>query len=248
VLVVGLTGGIGSGKSTVSALLEEQGAVVVDADRIAREVVAPGGPAYQPVVDRFGPSVMSADGAIDRPALAAVVFADPSARADLEAITHPVVGATMAERLTAQAGTDHVVVLDVPLLVEGGRRSRGREGPGGEGPGDKGPGGEAATGQPGRAQDTGAPGRESLPHGVAAVVVVDTPPEVAVERLVRDRGMKATDVEARMAAQATREERLALADVVIDNTGSSDDLRVEVDRAWAWIEDLHRRRRRPGPE
>ena len=221
-LVVGLTGGIGSGKSTVSALLEERGAVVVDADRIAREVVAPGGPAYQAVVDRFGPDVVSADGAIDRPALAAVVFADASARADLEAITHPVVGATMAERLTAQAGTDRVVVLDVPLLVE---RGRGR------------PAGRDAEG-----------GRTGLPHGVAAVVVVDTPPELAVQRLVRDRGMKAGEVEARMAAQATREERLELADVVIDNSGSSEDLAEEVDRAWAWIQDLHRRRRSTGPE
>jgi dephospho-CoA kinase len=149
------------------------------------------------------------------------VFADPTARADLETITHPVVGATMAERLTAQAGTDNVVILDVPLLVEGGR-GRGGAGPSG--------------------------GRRSLPHGVAAVVVVDTAPEVAVERLVRDRGMKAGDVEARMAAQATREERLALADVVIDNSGSSEDLQSEVDRAWAWIEDLHGQRRRAGPE
>jgi dephospho-CoA kinase len=211
-LVVGLTGGIGSGKSTVSGLLEERGAVVVDADRIAREVVAPGGPAYQPVVDRFGPGVVGADGAIDRPALAKVVFADPAARADLEAITHPAVGAAMAERLTAQAGTDNVVVLDVPLLVEGGR------------------------------------GRAGLPHGVAAVLVVDTPPEVAVQRLVRDRGMKAADVEARMAAQATRDERLALADVVIENSSSPEHLRGEVDRAWAWIEDLHGERRRTGPE
>lgn len=218
---MGLTGGIGSGKSTVSALLEERGAVVVDADRIAREVVGPGGPAYQPVVDRFGPGVVTADGAIDRPALAAVVFADPSARADLEAITHPVVGAAMAERLTAQAGTDHVVVLDVPLLVEGGRRRSGG----------------VASGQ-----------RQDLPHGVAAVVVVDTPPEVAVSRLVRDRGMKAAEVEARMAAQATREDRLALADVVIDNSGSTEDLVGEVDRAWDWIEDLRRRKGRPGPE
>jgi dephospho-CoA kinase len=221
VLVVGLTGGIGSGKSTVSSLLEERGAVVVDADRIAREVVAPGGPAYQPVVDRFGPSVVGADGAIDRPALAAVVFADPSARADLETITHPVVGATMAERLTAQAGTDRVVVLDVPLLVEGGRRRSG-----GEAPGE----------------------RPNLPHGVAAVVVVDTPPELAISRLVRDRGMKPAEVEARMAAQATREDRLALADVVIDNSGSTEALVQEVDRAWAWIEDLRRRKGQPGPE
>src|SRR5207302_385776 len=235
-LVVGLTGGIGSGKSTVSALLEDRGAVVVDADRIAREVVAPGGPAYQPVVDRFGPGVVTADGAIDRPALAAVVFADPSARADLEAITHPVVGATMAERLTDQAGTDRVVVLDVPLLVEGGRRRSGGGSPGGEGPAGEGSAGE------------GSGGRQNLPHGVAAVVVVDTPPEVAVSRLVRDRGMKPEEVEARMAAQATREDRLALADVVIDNSGSPEDLVREVDRAWAWIEDLRRRKGQPGPE
>src|SRR5207302_591971 len=123
-----------------------------------------GRPAYQAVVDRFGPDVVSADGAIDRPALAAVVFADATAPADLEAITHPVVGATMAKRITAQAGTDRVVVLDVPLLVEGGRgRPAGRDAEG---------------------------GRTGLPHGVAAVVVVDTPPELAVQRLVRDRGMK----------------------------------------------------------
>ncbi len=221
VLVVGLTGGIGSGKSTVSALLEERGAVVVDADRIAREVVAPGGPAYQAVVDRFGPGVVAAGGAIDRPALAAVVFADPSARADLEAITHPVVGATMAERLTAQAGTDRVVVLDVPLLVEGGRRRSG---------------------------DEASQGRQNVPYGVAAVVVVDTPPEVAVSRLIRDRGMKPDEVEARMAAQATREDRLSLADVVIDNSGSTEDLVQEVDRAWAWIEDLRRQKGRPSTE
>ena len=220
-LVVGLTGGIGSGKSTVSALLEERGAVVVDADRIAREVVAPGGPAYQAVVDRFGPGVVAAGGAIDRPALAAVVFADPSARADLEAITHPVVGATMAERLTAQAGTDRVVVLDVPLLVEGGRRRSG---------------------------DEASQGRQNVPYGVAAVVVVDTPPEVAVSRLIRDRGIKPDEVEARMAAQATREDRLSLADVVIDNSGSTEDLVQEVDRAWAWIEDLRRQKGRPSTE
>jgi dephospho-CoA kinase len=214
-LVVGLTGGIGSGKSTVSALLEKRGAVVLDADRIAREVVSPGGPAYQPVVDRFGPGVVGADGAIDRPALAAVVFADPAARADLEAITHPAVGTTMAERLTAQAGTDHVVILDIPLLVEGGRHRSGGE-------------------------------RPNPPHGVAAILVVDTPPEIAVERVVADRAMEAADVRARMSAQATREERLARADLVIDNSGSHEDLAQEVDRAWAWIQDLGRRRGQAG--
>jgi dephospho-CoA kinase len=207
-------------------MLEERGAVLIDADRIAREVVAPGGPAYQPVVDRFGADVVSADGTIDRPALAAVVFSDPAARADLEAITHPAVGATMAERLTAQTGTQNVVVLDIPLLVESALRRRAAGGAKGGGTSD----------------------RRDLPYGVAAVLVIDTPPEVAVGRLVQDRGMKSSEVEARMAAQATREERLALADVVVDNSGSLDDLADEVDRAWAWIEDLRKRRGQPRPD
>ena len=122
-LVVGLTGGIGSGKSTVSRLLGERGAVIVDADVAARRVVEPGGPAYQAVVDRFGPGILAPDGAIDRPALAAIVFADPAARADLEAITHPAVGVLINEQLAAEAGTDHVVILDVPLLVSRGARA-----------------------------------------------------------------------------------------------------------------------------
>ena len=121
-LVVGLTGGIGSGKSTVSRLLGERGAVIVDADVAARKVVEPGGPAYQAVVDRFGPGILAPDGTIDRPALAAIVFTDPAARADLEGITHPAVGVLINEQLAAEAGTDHVVVLDVPLLVESGRK------------------------------------------------------------------------------------------------------------------------------
>jgi dephospho-CoA kinase len=209
-------------------MLEERGAVLIDADRIAREVVAPGGPAYQPVVDRFGADVVSADGTIDRPALAAVVFSDPAARADLEAITHPAVGATMAERLTAQAGTQKVVVLDIPLLVEGTIRRRATDGTTGDG----------TTGD-------GTSDRRNLPYGVAAVLVVDTPPEIAVRRLVENRGMEASEVEARMTAQATREERLALADVVVDNSGSFDDLAEEVDRAWGWIEELRKRRGQP---
>lgn len=113
---MGLTGGIGSGKSTVADLLVERGAVLIDADRIAREVVEPGGPAYGPLVDRFGPGILAPDGTIDRPALAAVAFADADALGALNAITHPAIGAVMTERRAAQAGTDHVVVLDVPLL------------------------------------------------------------------------------------------------------------------------------------
>lgn len=196
VLVVGLTGGIGSGKSSVSARLSERGAVVVDADLIAREVVEPGGPAYQPVVDRFGPGVVAPDGRIDRPALANVAFSDPDALADLNAITHPAVGAVIVERLAAEADTDHVVVLDVPLLVESARRDS------------------------------------------AAVIVVDCPEEAALERLVAQRGISEDDVRRRMAAQASREERLARADFVVDNSGSRRHLDAEVDRLWAWLQHL----------
>jgi dephospho-CoA kinase len=197
VLVVGLTGGIGSGKSTVAAMLSERGAVVVDADVIAREVVAPGGPAYRPVVKRFGAGVVAPDGTLDRPALAAIVFADQSALADLNALTHPAIGDVVAQRLVAEAATDHVVVLAVPLLVETDRT---------------------------RAQCN-------------AVVVVDCPEDVAVRRLVGQRGMVEADVRARMAAQASRADRLALADLVIDNSGSKDDLTAQVERCWDWIED-----------
>jgi dephospho-CoA kinase len=113
---VGLTGGIGAGKSAVADLLAGHGAVLIDADRIAREVVEPGGPAYQPLIDRFGPTIVDAEARIDRPALAAMVFSDPEALADLNAITHPAIGAEMARRKDAAAGTDAVVVLDIPLL------------------------------------------------------------------------------------------------------------------------------------
>lgn len=113
---VGLTGGIGAGKSAVADLLEAHGAVLIDADRIAREVVEPGGPAYQPLIDRFGPGIVDAEARIDRPALAAVVFSDAEALADLNAITHPAIGAEMVRRQDAAAGSDAVVVLDIPLL------------------------------------------------------------------------------------------------------------------------------------
>jgi dephospho-CoA kinase len=119
--LVGLTGGIGSGKSTVSALLAEKGAVIVDADAIARDVVAPDGVAYQSVVDRFGPTVVAPDGTIDRTCLADIVFRDEVARKELEAITHPAVGQIMAEHIANHQGTDRVVVLDIPLLAEKGR-------------------------------------------------------------------------------------------------------------------------------
>jgi dephospho-CoA kinase len=195
-LVVGLTGGIGSGKSTVSRLLSERGAVIVDADLAARKVVEPGGPAYQAVLDRFGPGILASDGTIDRPALAAIVFRDPAARADLEAITHPAVGVLINEQLAAEAATDHVVVLDVPLLVESGRT------------------------------------------GTVGVIVVDCPPETAIQRLVEHREMDEADARRRVAAQVSREERLAHADLVVDNSGSLEALERQVDAAWAWIEGL----------
>jgi dephospho-CoA kinase len=119
--VVGLTGGIGSGKSTVSARLAERGAVVIDADAITREVQQPGEPVFEAMVDRFGSGIVAADGTLDRQAVADLVFPDPEALADLNAIVHPAVGAAIAERMAAQVGTDHVVILDVPLLVESGR-------------------------------------------------------------------------------------------------------------------------------
>jgi dephospho-CoA kinase len=192
-LVVGLTGGIGSGKSTVSRLLAARGAVIADADVAARKVVEPDGPAYAAVVERFGSGIVAADGSIDRPALAEIVFNDPSARLDLERITHPAVGEQISAQLAAEAATDHVVVLDVPLLVESGRT------------------------------------------GVAGVVVVDCPPELAIRRLVEHRGMDEDDARRRVAAQLGREERLRHADYVIDNTGSREALGRQVEAAWAWI-------------
>jgi dephospho-CoA kinase len=203
-VVVGLTGGIGSGKSTVSRMLSELGAVVIDADQVAREVVEPHEPAFALVVERFGPGVVGADGRLDRPALGAIVFRDPKARADLETITHPAIGLRMAERMAAEAGTDHVVVLDVPLLVESGRTN------------------------------------------TAGVIVVDCPEELAIERLQRDRGMDADEIRLRMAAQATRQQRLDKADFVIVNDGSQERLREQVEAAWAWIGTLPRTGRSPG--
>jgi dephospho-CoA kinase len=196
VKLVGLTGGIGAGKSSVSALLAAKGAVVVDADALVRELQARGTPVFEAIVERFGTGVVGPDGELDRPALAAVVFQEPHALQDLNGIVHPAVGAEILRRVAEHEGTDHVVVLDVPLLVESGR------------------------------------------YRASGVIVVDTPPEVAVERLVRDRGMTEEEARARMARQASREERLAKADFVIDNRGSPDALDDAVDRAWAWIQSL----------
>ncbi|MDP1806140.1 MAG: dephospho-CoA kinase [Acidimicrobiales bacterium] len=191
-LVVGLTGGIGSGKSTVAALLAERGAVVVDADRLAREAVAIGTEGFRAVVDRFGPDVVDGDGGLDRKALAGVVFEDPEALADLNGIVHPMVRAAIAAQVAELAGTDAVVVLEIPLLVESGRS-----------------------------------------YGASKVIVVDCPEEAAVRRLVEGRGMDEADARRRMAAQVSRPERLAAADLVIDNSGSVADLGRQVDALWA---------------
>ena len=183
---VGLTGGVASGKSAVSAILDELGAVVVDADVLAREAVAPGTDGLQEVVEAFGPGVLTDQGELDRPAMGAIVFADAEKRRVLEAIIHPRVRARAAE-IEASAGPDDVVVHDIPLLAETGQ-------------GD----------------------------GFDAVIVVDVPTETQVERMVDLRGMTREDAEARVAAQATRGERLAIATHVVDNTGSLEDLRRRV--------------------
>ncbi len=188
---VGLTGGIGSGKSTVSARLAELGAVVIDYDQLARDAVAAGTPALAAIRERFGDAVIAADGTLDRPALGSIVFGDDAARAALEAITHPAIF-ELSVALEATVPDDGVVVHDHPLLVE-----------------------------------IGIGGTCDL------VIVVDVPEEVQVERLTTLRGMTEADARARIAAQASREQRLAAADVVIANTRSLEELTAEVDEIWA---------------
>lgn len=188
--MVGLTGGIGAGKSAVAERLAELGAVVIDSDALAREVVSAGSEGLADVVAAFGPDVLRSDGALDRPALGRIVFADPAARARLERIVHPRVRARSAE-IVASADPDAVVVNDVPLLVESG-----------------------------------------LQGAYEMVIVVETPESVRVARLAADRGMTESDVRARIAAQATDEQRRAVADVVIVNDGSRDELTDQVDAVW----------------
>jgi dephospho-CoA kinase len=183
---VGLTGGVASGKSTVSAILAELGAVVIDADLIAREVVARGTPGLAAVVAEFGPDLLTPDGDLDRPAMGALVFADPDARKRLEAIIHPLVHRRSAE-LEAAAAPDAVVVHDIPLLAEVGRAG-----------------------------------------SFDAVIVVDAPADLQIARMVEDRGWSRDEAQARIAAQATREQRLAIATHVVDNTGTLDRLRDQV--------------------
>jgi dephospho-CoA kinase len=187
---VGLTGGIASGKSTVAAMLAELGATVIDADRLAREVVAKDTPGLAQVVDAFGPEILTADGDMDRAKVGEIVFNDEAKRKVLEGIVHPLVFERYAE-LEAAAPQDGIVVHDIPLLAESGRA------------------------------DT-----------FDAVLVVETPAEVQVDRMLRDRGWTRSDAESRIAAQASAEQRRTIATHLIVNTGTRDDLRKRVEEVY----------------
>jgi dephospho-CoA kinase len=195
-ILVGLTGGIGSGKSTVSALLAQRGAVIVDADAITRDVQQPDSPVVRAIAERFGVEVLDDDGSLNRAKVAEIVFADADALSALNGIVHPAVGKEINRRVEALASTDQIVVLDIPLLTENPRQ------------------------------------------GMQGKVVVDVPVDVQVERLVRLRGFSELDARARIARQASREDRLTGADFVIDNSGSIDELATQVDRLWAWLTSL----------
>jgi dephospho-CoA kinase len=201
-LRVGLTGGIGSGKSAVSERLAAHGAVIIDADKAARAVVEPGTPGLAQIAETFGPGVLREDGSLDRPKLAEIVFADEAARVKLNAIVHPLVHDYMraAEQSAVEAaGENAVIIHDVPLLAEGGRGSE-----------------------------------------FDLVIVIDVPPEIQVERLAA-RGMPEEQARARMAAQATREQRLAVADIVIDNSGTLADLDRRITEVWADLQERGQR-------
>jgi dephospho-CoA kinase len=200
VLLVGLTGGIGAGKSTVSAILAEHGAIIVDADQIARDLQSPGSPVLDRMAERFGGHILRDDGSLDRAAVAAIVFGDSddakAALTDLNGIVHPAMQHEIVRQIEAQAETDRIVVLDFPLL--------------GENPRDD----------------------------IAATIVVDIDPEVAVRRLVEFRAMDEADARNRIASQISRDERLARATHVIDNSGDQASLRREVDRLWRQLTQL----------
>jgi dephospho-CoA kinase len=195
-ILIGLTGGIGSGKSEVARLLTERGAEIIDADLIVRELQQPGAEVYEKMVELFGPEVVGADSSLDRAAIAKKVFVDESLLKTLNQLIHPIVRRVMNERVESFRDTDKVVVLDIPLLVENPR------------------------------------------EGLDGVLVVDLDSELAVKRLVEQRSMNADDARARIAKQATRDQRLAIADHVIDNSGNREALVQKVDLAWSWIKSL----------
>lgn len=192
--LIGLGGGIGAGKSTVSAALARRGSVIVDADLIARQVVEPGTPALAALVERFGAAIVREDGSLDRGALAGLAFRDAESLAALNAITHPAIGAEINRQIAVHAGSDRVVILDAALLFD---RSR---------------------------------------DGLVGSIVVDVDPEVAIERLIRFRNFDADDARRRVAAQMTRAARVALADRVIDNSTTVEELEGQVDAVWEWIQ------------
>ena len=194
-LLVGLTGGIGSGKSTVARLLERRGAVVIDADHLAREAVARGTTGFDRVVDTFGPAVLTPEGDLDRARLAAIIFSDPERRAALEAIVHPEVARRFGERVEELRDSANVVVYVSPLLVELG-----------------------------------------LAPAFDVVVVVTASPHLRVSRVASDRDLSPEDVRGRMAAQATDEQRMEVADVLVDNDGSLAELEPQIDRLWSDLE------------
>jgi dephospho-CoA kinase len=195
-ILVGLTGGIGSGKSTVSTMLAARGAEIIDADAITRQVQQPGSAVVAAIAERFGNEVLGDDGGLVRAKLAEIVFSDPTALRDLNAIVHPSVGAEMNRRVRELASGDKIVVLDIPLLTENPRA------------------------------------------GLQGKIVVDVPVDVQVERLVHYRGFTESDARARIAQQASREDRLKDADFVVDNSGVVEDLDPQIDKLWTWLTTL----------
>jgi dephospho-CoA kinase len=198
-LLVGLTGGIGTGKSTMARMLEKRGAVVFDADVLAREAVAPGTPGFDQVVERFGPNVLAPGGGLDREALASIVFSDPAARRDLEGIVHPEVRRMFAEGCEEYRDSDRVVVFSAPLLIETGMHT-----------------------------------------AFDRLIVVSAPVATQIERLMRDRGMAERDVQARIAAQLPLEAKAEVADILVDNEGTLEDLERRVERVWRDLDDQAR--------
>lgn len=195
-ILVGLTGGIGSGKSTASKMFAARGAVIIDADAITHEVQRPGMPVLSELAEAFGDDILAADGSLIRPKLAERAFRDADSLKTLNRIVHPAVQKEMALRMDAVRDTDKVVILDVPLLAENPRAD------------------------------------------LSGVCVVDCPLDLAVERLVEQRNMDADDARARMAKQATREDRRAIADFLIENSGDLEFLEEQVERAWTWMTSL----------